>query len=91
MDYQGIAILLASITGFLTVVLGFVLQVLILLRQAKQSTELTHVKDLVNGQSTKLNAALQKGALAEGIKLGAEQERANPLTPTIAVPEAEKK
>ena len=90
MDYQGVAVLVASITGFLTVVLGFILQVLILMRQTKQIADLGHVKDLVNGQADKLNVALQKTALLEGVKIGTETERANPLTPTIQVPEAAK-
>ena len=72
MDYQGIAIFVGSVTGFLTVVLGFVLQVLILMRQTKQIADLGHVKELVNGQSEKLNKAIQTVAFVEG-------EPVNPL------------
>lgn len=74
-DFQGIAILIGAVVAAIVTLGGFVLQVLIFLRQGR-----LHV--LVNSQSEKLNVAIAKNAFADGVQAGTDAERKNPMVPT---------
>lgn len=85
MDYQGLAIFIAAVGGFLTVVVSLVLQVLSFRQQSKialaglaRDAKIEEMHKSINGQSEKLNIAIAGENFATGKEAGITQERANP-------------
>lgn len=106
MDAQSIAILIAAVCGGLGLIMsGVVMPLLIFMRQsameqsalkrdaaiAEVKVDVTKTHDLVNSKMEEQKKLIEKLAYAAGEKAGVAQERANPLTPTIQVPEVEHK
>ena len=82
MDYQGIALVIGAIAGLVTVVGGFLLQVLTFWRQGKMMEQdlardviAKQTHDLVNGLSARKDEAQKSAAFAEGKAAGVTQER----------------
>lgn len=84
-DFSGIALLIGSITAFLSVIGGFTIQVVLLIRQGARLVEVqklavvTH--DLVNSKSEEQARLIKELAYAAGLKAGTDAERANPMVP----------
>lgn len=98
-DYQGMSILIGAIAAFLTVLGGFIMQVLMFIRQGQLASRQERVEqvvtevakvavtthDLVNSLSDRKDKAQKEAAYEQGKVVGAEEERANPLTPTVPI------
>lgn len=74
-DLGGVAAVLGGAAALITVIGGFVMQVLTFVRQGQlmasgiaRDNKLAQVHDLVNSQSEKLNEAIRAVAFAEGEK-----------------------
>lgn len=99
MDAQSISILIVAVcAGLVTLTSGIVMPILIFIRQSKADaaiagvqSDVTKTHDLVNSKMEEQKVLIERLAFAAGKKEGVAEERANPLTPTVAVPEAEKR
>jgi len=67
-DFQGLASLIASVTGS-------IVALVVLRRQGRIEKQVNSTHDLVNGQSLKLDTAIKEAAFAAGEKAGTEGER----------------
>jgi UPF0716 family protein affecting phage T7 exclusion len=83
-NYQGVAILLGSITVFITGLVTSVLTVLTFNRQAARDKILQATHDLVDGISKEAKASAKKADFAEGKEAGVEAERQQPMVPAAA-------
>lgn len=84
-DYQGVAILLGAITVFITGIVTSILTILTFNRQGARDRLAQETHDLVDGVSSKLEAATTKAAFAEGKEVGADKERAIAAAVTVSV------
>lgn len=83
-DYQGIAILIGSIAGLITVVGGIAMQVALFRRTGRIEQAGTALAVVVKSVETHVNGLNQKiadGAFAQGKAAGVDQERAQPMVP----------
>lgn len=77
-DWNGISVFLGALAAFITVVGGFVMQVLIFVRQGKALVASKELHASVNGQTAVLNETVKNLAFAKGEATGIASERADP-------------
>lgn len=90
MDYQGVAVLISTISAVIISLGTFAMQVVGAIQREKMKVaakatdvKLAQVHDLVNGQSEKMAVISKAIGFADGEKAGQAQERANPMVPFI--------
>ncbi len=79
-DAQSIAILIGAATTAITTLGTLLLQIRQAFKGRERDEKIAQVHDLVNGQSEKLQAAIQLGSFADGKAAGVTQERDRPQT-----------